>query len=146
MTLHDAALIRFGQWWRRAERSGHAYAELAARHPGRYRRHVRGALLWGAAVPIAAILLLGGAVATRSGWLALAGLAVAALPFAQVARIARRERHERPAREALVWATFLVLDKPPHALGIARYWLSRLRGRRTALIEYKGQAVGERAA
>ena len=24
MTLHDAALLRFGQWWRRTRRAGHA--------------------------------------------------------------------------------------------------------------------------
>ena len=32
MTLHDAAMTRFGQWWRRALRGGHAAAEGAARH------------------------------------------------------------------------------------------------------------------
>ena len=32
MTLHDAALLRFGQFWRRSVRAGHAYAEAAYRH------------------------------------------------------------------------------------------------------------------
>jgi GT2 family glycosyltransferase len=27
MTLHDAAMTRFGQWWKRNVRNGHAYAE-----------------------------------------------------------------------------------------------------------------------
>ena len=27
MTLHDAAMTRFGQWWKRSLRSGHAYAQ-----------------------------------------------------------------------------------------------------------------------
>ncbi|MCZ7679547.1 MAG: hypothetical protein M5U28_12600 [Sandaracinaceae bacterium] len=55
MTLHDAAMTRFSQWWRRAERSGHAYAELAAMHgapPERcYVRETRRIWAWGAAVP-----------------------------------------------------------------------------------------------
>ena len=32
MSLHDADLRRFGQWWRRQARSGHAYAESAFLH------------------------------------------------------------------------------------------------------------------
>lgn len=140
MVLHDAAMTRFGQWWRRVERSGHAYAELADRHPAAYRRNVRAALFWGAAVPMAALLLVAAAVVAGSGWPALAGLAVAALPVLQFVRIARREARVRPPRDARLWAFFLVLDKLPHAIGIGRYWWSRLRGRRQRLIEYKEMA------
>src|SRR5262249_61550424 len=32
MALHDIAMTRFGQWWRRAVRCGHAYAEGSARY------------------------------------------------------------------------------------------------------------------
>ena len=50
MTGHDAAIHRFGQWWKRARRAGHAYAEGAARH-GRAHGHwvseTRRMLLWG---------------------------------------------------------------------------------------------------
>ena len=141
MTLHDAAMTRFGQWWRRVERSGHAYAELEARHPGEWRRRVRAALFWGAGVPGGVAVLLIAAALGRSPWPAAAAGALALLPLVQIARIARREARGRPAHEAFVWASFLMLDKPPHALGIARYWWSRLRGRRTALIEYKGAAA-----
>ncbi len=151
MTLHDAAMTRFSQWWRRAERSGHAYAELEARHPGEWRRRVRAALFWGVGVPGGVLALLLAAAVARNPWPAVAAGALALLPVAQLARVARREAQARgwPAREALTWALFLQLDKPPHAIGIARYRWSRLRGRRTALIEYKGAAADaahERAA
>ena len=146
MTLHDAAMTRFGQWWRRVERSGHAYAELEARHPGEYRRRVRAALFWGAGVPAGVLALVIAAAVTQSGWVALAALALAGLPVLQFVRVAARERHARPLGEAATWSLFLLLDKPPHAIGIARYWLSRLRGRRTPLIEYKDPIMGERAA
>ena len=32
MTRHDAAMTRFGQWWRRNVRAGHAYAECCRLH------------------------------------------------------------------------------------------------------------------
>jgi len=141
MTLHDAAITRFGQYWRRAERSGHAYAELEARHPGEYRRRVRAALFWGALVPGSVPALLAAALVTGRGWPALLALAPVLLLTAQFVRVALRERRVRPVREAVAWSWFLLLDKPPHALGIARYWLSRWRGRRTPLIEYKAHAA-----
>lgn len=141
MTLHDAAITRFGQWWRRAERSGHAYAELEARHPGEYRRRVRAALFWGAVVPGSVPVLLAVAIASGRGWLALLALVPLLMLVAQFGRVALRERQVRPIREAMTWSWFLLLDKPPHALGILRYWVSRWRGKRTPLIEYKERAA-----
>jgi GT2 family glycosyltransferase len=38
MTLHDAAITRFSQWWKRAVRSGHAYAQGYMLH----RKHGQG--------------------------------------------------------------------------------------------------------
>ena len=145
MTLHDAAMTRFGQWWRRAERSGHAYAELDARHPGEWRRRVRAALFWGALLPTAVSVLLLGAVLARDARPAVAAGLAALLPLLQLFRVARREARERRLRAALIRSLFLTLDKPPHAIGIVRYWWSRLRGRRTRLIEYKAAAVGKAA-
>src|SRR5947207_14699000 len=34
MTFHNAAMTRFGQWWTRNVRAGHAYAEGFAMHGG----------------------------------------------------------------------------------------------------------------
>lgn len=141
MTRHDAAITRFGQWWRRAERSGHAYAELNERHPGEWHRRVRAALVWGALTPATIATLLMAALVLMSIWPAIVAGFVALLPLLQFARIAQREARHRPWRDALTWAWFLILDKPPHALGIARYRWSRLVGRRTHLIEYKGASV-----
>src|SRR5690606_37626691 len=50
MTLHDAAMTRFGQWWTRTLRAGHAFAEGAWLHGGPPERHkmkeTMRALLW----------------------------------------------------------------------------------------------------
>ena len=128
MTLHDAAMTRIGQWWQRARRAGHAYAEGAALHgstPRRYKvTETRRALLWGAGLPLAGLL---GALFV-SPWLLL-------LPVlgwaAQVVRLSVISG-EKPVR-----ALFLTLGKLPEAQGVLGYWAGRLTGRRRGLIEYK---------
>ena len=121
MTLHDAALKRFGQWWRRAVRAGHAFAEGAARHGfDHWGAETRRALIWGAGLPLA-VLLAG--LAHPAGWL----LALA-YP-AQVARLARRG--------GWTWGLFSVIGKFAEARGALGFYASRLRGQRRGLIEYK---------
>jgi hypothetical protein len=134
MTLHDAQMTRLGQWWRRQVRSGHACAEGVAMHGSsperlgvdRYRR----ALLWGLALPVAAI---GGAVPTLGLSLALLG----GYPVS-AARVYRRTRDQgRSPREACVAGALMTLGKLPEVQGILKYHWSRARGRRSPLIEYK---------
>lgn len=145
MTRHDAAIDRFGQWWRRAMRSGHAYADLAARHRGSplqdYGRRLRGVLFWGGAMPLGGLLaLLAGMVLHRPG-VTIAGGVVLALPLLQLARIAWRERRRRALREALALALFMMLAKPAQAIGALRYAIGRAGGRGARIIEYKGAAA-----
>jgi GT2 family glycosyltransferase len=55
MAIHDAAIVRFSQWWKRCKRSGHAYLEHVVRHRSaafpQWRRQVLSILFWGAAFP-----------------------------------------------------------------------------------------------
>ena len=131
MTRHDAAMTRFGQWWRRTLRSGYAFAQGAALHGAPPERHwvreTRSALAWGAGVPLAALV----AIVLAGAWGALVLLAYPA----QVARLALRAGRSEPLR----WRRplFLVLGKLPEALGVLRFRLHRMRGRHGALIEYK---------
>ncbi len=140
MTIHDAGIGRFGQWWRRTVRAGHAFAELAALHrvaPAHgYARNRRRILVWAGAVPLAAIagLLLAATIDRR--WLALP-LAALLLTGAQIVRVALREsRRHRPSR-AIALALFLALGKYAEMIGLIRYHHDRLRGRRPQLIEYR---------
>jgi len=125
MTLHDAAMLRFGQWWRRSRRAGHAFAEGAWRHRHGAERfwqaETRRALLWGAVLPAGAVLA--GTLLHPAGWLLLL------LWPAQVLRL-----WPRMGAEA---AFFTVLGKLPEAQGVIGYHLDRWRGRRQGLIEYK---------
>jgi len=139
MTLHDAAIVHFGQWWRRARRSGHAYGELAARHGGAfndYRHRVRAVLFWGT-VPVAGVLLLASGIALANRWAAGAGLALLALPFLQLLQTTVRGSRSRKLGEAATIAAFQLAAKPAQMLGIGAYWLGRWAGKPSPLIEYK---------
>ena len=128
MTLHDAALRRFGQWWRRSVRAGHAFAEGAALHGAGPDRHwvaeTRRAVIWGGALPLG--IAAGSLVAP---W----GLLAALVYPAQVMRLARHGGWGG----AWVRACFSVLGKFAEARGVLGFWLGRLRGRKRGLIEYK---------
>lgn len=125
MTLHDAALTRFGQWWMRAKRAGFAYANGAALHGAPPERHYvrerKRALIWGLVLPIVTIVGL-----AISVW---ALLLLLIWPL-QVLRLVRRG-HDLPE------AVFLTLSKLPEAQGVLSFFWRRLRGGRVALIEYK---------
>ena len=116
MTLHDAAMTRFGQWWRRTARAGYAAAEGAAMHGA--------ARLSATASTRPAAPCSGGwrcrsrRCSARSGrpWALLLLLAYPA----QILRLSRREGWAR--------ATFLTLGKMPEAQGALSYAWRRLRG------------------
>lgn len=136
MTLHDAALERFGQWWRRAARGGHACAEAAALHRSsgqRYRlRELLSISAWGGLLPVAALGL-----AWPSHGLSLAA---ALLAYAWLwGRIYRHRRQRRdPPGDAALYASALVVAKLAEMGGVLRYAWSRVAGhRRGELIEYK---------
>lgn len=140
MTLHDAALTRFSQWWRRARRSGHAYAEHVWRHGAQsipsWRRQVSSILVWGLAIPLVAVaLIIGWASGYPTGLLALAAIAVYPL---QVFRIALRQT--KNGRPGFVYAALIVCGKFAELGGMARFHLSRLRGYAPRIIEYKNAA------
>lgn len=125
MTRHDAAMTRFSQWWARARRAGHAFADGAHLHGAPPERHgvlqARRALIWGAALPIAA---LAGLLVTP--WALLLLLAWPAQSLRLILR------GEPPVR-----AFFLVLAKLPEAQGVLGAEIARRSGHSTRIIEYK---------
>lgn len=131
MTLHDAAILRFGQWWRRSLRSGYAYANGAHLHGGPPERHwvreLRSALAWGLALPLALLA----ASALASPWFLLGLLAY---PM-QVLRLFLRTSGR--AGERLARSAFTVTAKFAEAAGAVRFGLHRARGANGRLIEYK---------
>lgn len=131
MTLHDAAMTRFSQWWTRTMRGGHAYAEGAHIHGAPPERHwvreSRRAWFWGVGIPLAT----GGVCAFAGAW----GLLIFLVYPAQVLRLSARGR--RPLGENWIHAVFLVLSKFPEAVGQGKFLLRKYFGGKTRLIEYK---------
>jgi cellulose synthase/poly-beta-1,6-N-acetylglucosamine synthase-like glycosyltransferase len=133
MTLHDAAMLRISQWWRREVRAGHAYAEAAASHGCVHgMRRSMGICFWGAILPLATLVLLW---PTRGLSLLAAGLLLGVLVF----RAWRGMRKRADSTyDGIVYAVFCALGKFPMFQGHLQFWKSRLTGRRGQLIEYKG--------
>jgi GT2 family glycosyltransferase len=145
MALHDMAMTRFGQWWKRTARAGHAFAEGAALHgrsPERhYVRETRSTIIWGLVLPFLGLAL---AWPSRGASLVLLAAAYTYL-FLRVHRYARRVRSWSPA-DSRAFALFVTVGKIPGALGVVRYWLGRLSGRRSCVIDFRGPVAGDASA
>ncbi len=129
MTRHDADMTRFGQWWQRALRSGHGFAQVGDLHPEYFTRERRRVWLYGAILPGLALL---GAIF----WPLLPMvLAVYALSYLRTAQGLRREG--MGWRRALHHAVFLTLSKFPNLIGMLTYHLRKWRGLAMRIIEYK---------
>jgi len=131
MALHDAAMIRFSQWWRRSVRSGYAYAEGAFIHGDTAERYcvreARRAWLWAAVVPVG----MCAAIAAWGHW----GLLLLAVYPLQIMRLSLRGK--RRFRDNFLRSTFLVLGKFAEVAGQIKFHAGRLQGRQAQLIEYK---------
>lgn len=147
MVLHDAAMTRFEQWWTRMRRGGHARVDGMVLHAGAPERHNKretlSALVYGAILPLTGVSC--GTVALLveqwRGWALGAVGAIALLYLRLFLRVFRYRRGlgSKP-KHALLYASFIVVGKVPEALGVLTHVGNRLRGRRTALIEYKRSA------
>jgi hypothetical protein len=136
MTMHDAAITRFGQWWRRQLRSGFGFAEGAALHGHSRERHwvweARRSFIWGTALPSACVAITVASL-PFGGWGVLAWLFFPA----QILRLSLR-RGPRPFRERALISMFQVLSRFPEAQGWIKFQSQRWRGTKQRLIEYKG--------
>lgn len=131
MALHDAAMTRFAQWWKRAVRSGYAFAEGTALHGAPPERHwvreSRSAWFWGLAIPLGALVACLGIGAWALVLLLVYPLQVMRLFF----------RGNRSTHDNFWRALFLVLGKFPEMLGQVTFIANRFFGNRSRLIEYK---------
>jgi len=133
MATHDAAIVSFGQWWKRSVRAGHAIGQ---------RSHLNGATalrdcvrertstwLWGIGLPA---LVLVTSIPTRG--LSLLLLAAYVLLFYRVLRF--RLKRGNSLGDAIFYARYLLLAKLANGVGLVKFYLNRL-ARRYEIIEYK---------
>jgi GT2 family glycosyltransferase len=139
MTGHDLAMTHWRQYWRRAFRAGHAYAEVAARFRASgdpfWQDVVRHNRLHGTLVAGLPLAALAAALALRAWWpLAAAALLLAALSLRTAWRVGWKSRD--PLTRVL-YGIHSHLQQVPILLGQLAWSRDQRRGRRRALIEYK---------
>lgn len=127
MTIHDAAIHRFSQWWRRTVRGGLGYAQ--AWHATRgapagplYSRQLMRAVLWAGLLPMIAVGL---AIAWRPEAFAL-------WPAATLVQLLRLS-----IRDGWTAAWLTVVGKYAELIGILRFSGRYLQGQTGGTISYK---------
>ena len=127
MTIHDADMHRFGQYWKRAIGSGFGYAQVnhktkASGGDELYKREVASALVWTVGLAIIAII--------STAYFGVAGLVLAfAIWMMQLFRLAHKF--------GLAKAFHLLVGKIAETVGIIRFFIGRMRGRKKGAIFYK---------
>lgn len=129
MTLHDAAITKFSQWWKRSIRSGYGMIEVAILHfsprSGIWLRECLRATVYGGLLPLT---LIGGLFFP---WLLLA---VLVYPL-QVLRIAYRSGIRDP--KSWTYGLIMSISKFAEFIGIANLIVDKLRSKSRPIIEYK---------
>ncbi len=144
MTYHDAAMLHFGQWWRRQVRTGYGSLDVYTRfRVPEFRRVVWSALAWAIGFPSA----IAGAMLTwwamNAAWgVVLPFLAISVLPL-QLARIGSRTARVTDRGTAFKYACLTMLGKVAQTLGQIRCIRDRMSGRGAALIEYKSDTIAK---
>jgi len=129
MTRHDAAMTRFGQWWRRAVRSGHGFAQVGDLHAGYFARERARVWVYGLALPV---LALAGLV-----WGPLLALVLAAYVLSYLKTVQGLRGEGLATGTALHHGVFLTLSKFPNLIGMLTYHWRKWRGAAMRIIEYK---------
>jgi hypothetical protein len=139
MTRHDLAITRFSQYWRRATRAGHAFAEVSERFRGTAnpfwladarRNRNRALVLLG--LPLAGLAV---SLAARSLWPVLA---VAGMFTALAARTAWKARWKsRDTVALLLYGVHSHFQQVPIFVGQMQFRRNQREGKRAGLVEYK---------
>lgn len=134
MTLHDAQMTRFSQWWKRHLRAGYAYAEGAYLHgkppENHWVRESRSILLWGLMIPILALILI---LPTHEGSLIL----FLAYPLLIYKTYRSSKTRGFSSSDSALYAVSCIASKFPGLVGQIKFYFNQTLGKSNPLIEYK---------
>lgn len=139
MTSHDLAMTRWSQYWRRATRTGHAYAEVSERYRNSElplwqrtaeRNRAHALILIGSAVAAILLALVFGSLLPVALWITLLLLVVIRTAWRQ------RWRGDDPIT-LFLYGLHSHLQQIPIYVGQLAYQRAKRRGARQGLIEYK---------
>ncbi|WP_292414761.1 MULTISPECIES: glycosyltransferase family 2 protein [unclassified Methylophaga] len=133
MTLHDAAMTRFSQWWKRNQRAGHAYAEGYALHGKSSEKFKQSEclsiLFWSFLLPLAIIVM-----SIKVSWMLVLFLVY---PLQIIRLTLRYRRRLSDVKVAFAYAVSNVVGKWPQLIGMLQFVKNKKLGLRSQLIEYK---------
>jgi GT2 family glycosyltransferase len=131
MGYHDAAMTRFSQWWKRAMRTGYAFALGAQLHGSKPDRFFvwesARAVLWGIGLPL--FIVAATVTFPSSGW-----VTILIFPIQFIRQCVRQTGTLRDRSRV---AFFHLLGRFPESWGQIKFLGDRLFGRRQNIIEYK---------
>ncbi len=135
MTWHDANITKLSQWWKRQQRTGHAFAEGSHLHGKSAEQHwvreTRSNWFWGGLF----FLTLAGAM-VFSPWLLLV-LLVFPLQAIRLAVNAPSPVNEQSAKVRLMYGLDCFFAKVPEFVGQLRFVIGRVLNKKQSIIEYK---------
>jgi glycosyltransferase involved in cell wall biosynthesis len=135
---HDANILRFGQWWKRAQRSGYAYAQVSSMHglgpEKKFVKELKRTNVWGMVAPAVAVV---GAPFTRG--LSLGVLARYPVVAARATRVAQGRGSS--LADSMAWGISCAFAVFPQVVGAQQFFRNRRRGQTHQMIEYKTTAV-----
>lgn len=134
MSTHDADMMLLSQWYKRAMRGGHGYANINRIHGHRpekyFWKHLSSAVIWGGVVPLLFVILLIVNPILSLGLLAFYASMIVRLGV-------KMSLNSYPARVAFPYAFLIYTGKVSECLGAIRYWKNSLFSKAHYLIEYK---------
>lgn len=139
MTLHDLAITRWAQYWRRAVRAGHAYAEVSTRlkntaYPLWQREARKNLLHAGVLIGLFAVASVA-SVAIQSSILVLLSIGVFLVLSVRSAWKSRWKSNDLFTLG--LYGLHSQFQQIPIAVGQLTFYYHRWRGRQRQLIEYK---------
>ena len=142
MTGHDLQITKWSQYWKRATRAGHAYAEVSERYrksdDPSWTSERKGNLIRGSFGPIS--LLVASSLSVRFGFLPFA-LWLTVLLLASVRSAWKARWKKNSAWILLLYGIHSHVQHVPILVGQMQYELDKRQGKPQKLIEYKARRV-----
>lgn len=147
MTMHDANMQYFSQWWLRSVRCGHAYAHGYDLHcheaSGYKKRQVLNSLTYGFIFPV--LLLVSLLTLLNISLFSFAAIVSGGLLIVLLSMYIRmmsktikwRRDLGNSTKESRFYTYFITLAKLPEAQGIFKYYINKLFGKTATIIEYR---------
>jgi GT2 family glycosyltransferase len=133
MALHDAAMTMFSQWWKRAIRSGHAYAQGYFLHlndgGGYYFKDSFSIWLWACILPCFILLLT---FLIESKFLLLSVV----FPIQMLRITLDFRRCNSSLKHALIYSFFIIIGKWPQLIGQLLFIKRRFIDKKFSIIEH----------